>query len=76
MFDWNNLKKVLQNSKAKGEAANPVISSLLHIDNDLLTRSLMNDNLELKFNYSLRLVILPKENIIYSFNCASTLGDI
>lgn len=36
----------------------------------------MNDNLELKFNYSLRLVILPKENIIYSLNCASTLGDI
>ena len=35
----------------------------------------MRNNLELTFNASLRLIILPKENTMYSSNCAINSED-
>ena len=35
----------------------------------------MSNNLELTFNASLRLIILPKENTMYSSNCAINSED-
>ena len=35
----------------------------------------MSNNLELTFNASLRLTILPKENTMYSSNCAINSED-
>ena len=35
----------------------------------------MSNNLELTFNASLRLTILPKENTMYSSNCATNSED-